>query len=206
MRRNLEYREGYAKLQGMQPSDAHFQVLVKEMCDQFQTLRLINPYREFDELSQAEKMWLNPSSAEVRCFHPFEVFSNPGRTLLDKPGIGIEDIIDDKSMNLMFLRIDFSKIRSIKTLKRSIGTLVESRHEMYQKFDKDAVTKNTRMREQYERILQVGDMRMAGLTNDEIADKIFPQDTSPDSAKQKASNDFQRYKELVNGGYKNFIA
>ncbi|GEM_PF-6719574 len=205
IRRNPEYREGYAKLQGMQPSDPRFQILVEEMCDLFQIQSLINPVRGFAQLSQAEKMWLNPSSTAIKCFHPLEVFLNPGRTLLDKPGIGIENIIDDKSKNFMFLRIDFSKIRSTKSLKTSIGHLIESRYKMYQEFDQVPKRKDVRKRE-FERILQIGDMHLAGMTIEKIAAEVFPDDHSQDSAKQKVRNDLDRYKELVNDRFKHFIA
>ena len=59
----------------------------------------------------------------------------------------------------------------------------------------------------YEKILEVGDLKEKNpdMTFKKIASRVFPLDVaSPESAEKRAQQHYSRYKELTNGGWKDF--
>ena len=72
--------------------------------------------------------------------------------------------------------------------------------------------RKTRSLVDYDLILMVGDLReKENLTNEQIAKRLFPRDFDPDNENAKpeskiklAQRYYKTYKEIVEGGYKNF--
>jgi len=113
----------------------------------------------------------------------------------------LDDDIDIGEFNRIQFIIDFTKLKSIKDSKRIISRLVDDLWNDYYK--RTGRTKKSDSMDVYERILTVGDLKdIEGLSFRQIADKIFKGAKSDRSAERKVSGYYERYKELINGGYR----
>ena len=127
--------------------------------------------------------------------------------------------------NHLTLHIDFSKVNSTSALKKMINSLIDKRLEMVSHLNnlrsqndpiacaiqpENLYTNIHRTNKtDFEIILQVGDLKREGLTNQQVAKKMSPRDfnlnnenANPESKIRLISNYYARYNELVNGGYK----
>lgn len=140
-----------------------------------------------------------------------EVLMRVKRTKIDPP-------------NCLTLHIDFSKVNSISALKKNINSLIDIRleqicHLNHLRDQNDpiacaippenlaAIHKTNET--DFEVILQIGDLKREGLTNQQVAKKMFPRDfnpnnesANPESKIRLISGYYRRYNGLVNGGYK----
>ena len=158
---------------------------------------LIDPQKSYEDLMNG------PDSIEKNCFFP-DVYWEPW----GKPSLQGSHLIID---------IDFSKVNSIDALKKEMADLLQFQYsEFYEKYLKKTFqpeAERKRRERDFDRILEVGKMREQGLKNQEIAEKLFPDDflpdeklsldAKPDSALIKISQYYQEYKTFVDGGYKN---
>ncbi len=104
--------------------------------------------------------------------------------------------------NRVRIEINFDKINSTCALKAYVSSLIQKHSEM---LSKKKQTNET----DYDLILQVGTMKENGMTNQQIAKKLFPRDfrfdnesAKPESKIRTIGYYYTRYKELINGGYK----
>ena len=128
------------------------------------------------------------------------------------------------------IRIDFSKVNSLKALKEVVSDLLEERFNytglefsevketelMGEKVPQIIYKKKDKSKRRqvylidYDNILQVGRMKEhQSMTSEQIARKLFPRDfqidnenAKPESKIRQISNYYKRYKEFVSGGYK----
>jgi len=114
----------------------------------------------------------------------------------------LDEEIDFNEFNKLQFMIDFSKLPSIDILKKIVGRLLDDHWNDYHK--RVGHKKKSNEMAVYELILKVGDLKEKdGLTRKEIAEEIFQDTVSFKSAKRKVSLYFKRYKDLINGGYRN---
>jgi hypothetical protein len=114
----------------------------------------------------------------------------------------LDEKIDFKDFNKLHFIVDFTKVESIDALKRIISRLMDDYWDDY--YGRVGQEKKVREKEEYELILKVGDLKdKEKLTYKEIAEKIFHDSESPKSAQEKVSFFYERYKYLINGGYRN---
>jgi hypothetical protein len=130
---------------------------------------------------------------------------------------------DDMSDNDLIISINFNKVNSLKTLQKEVSKLIET----YYKAPKMEIVKEKRKAKlkikkpekkhqkydiDYDIIIKVGDWKeKEKKKNQQIARILFPsafKDTTneianPESAIRNVSHYYKRYKELINGGYKN---
>jgi hypothetical protein len=107
------------------------------------------------------------------------------------------------------LSIDFTRVNSLSQLKAEVNELLGFHFSNFVKRQKRSARKQT-YNVDFRTLLRVGEMKeKERLTNQQIAKKIFPNDfkgeqwgRNPESAIRKVSHYSKRYKELVNGGYK----
>ena len=123
----------------------------------------------------------------------------------------IQDYIEYNS-NTLVIKIDFDNVNSIDVLKKKIIETINLRWNYYCERSKTKTRKIT----DYDLILKVGDLREnKKFTYKQIAQKLFPDDfvddfsdesenANPESAETKVKQYYKRYKELVNGGYRDF--
>jgi hypothetical protein len=110
------------------------------------------------------------------------------------------------------LSIDLTKVNSIDALRDYIADTIDWLWIEYQTRFKQK--KKTRKLTDYDLILQVGDMKdKEGLTERAIAKVLFPRDykidnenANPETAERKVGQYYQKYKAIVNGGYRDFLA
>ena len=128
------------------------------------------------------------------------------------------------------LRIDFSKINSLKSCKKFVSELIESYFKQSKtqiskikdteflgekasllEFTKEPDQRNRqRYMVDYALILQVGDMKeKQNMTNEQIAKDLYPRDfdinnenAKPESKTRTVGHIYKSYKQLVDGGYK----
>ena len=126
--------------------------------------------------------------------------------------------------NCLTLHIDFSKVNSIPGLKKMINSLIDRRVEMISHLNhlrsqndpiacaippENLAAIHKTNKTDFEVILQIGDLKREGLTNQQVAKKMFPRDfnlnnesANPESKIRLISGYYERYNRLVNGGYK----
>jgi hypothetical protein len=100
------------------------------------------------------------------------------------------------------INVDFEKIRSLENLKSAVCAKLEMHYHNYKK----KAGKKLYLAD-FDIILEVGDLKEAGWTNQKIAKKIYPRlfenkDANHESTIRNISHIYKRYKELVAGGYK----
>jgi hypothetical protein len=122
-------------------------------------------------------------------------------------GISYFTYLDEKlnfnKFNKLQIHVDFAKIKSIDVLKSMVGKLIEDHWKGYQKGVR--LKKKSDTMDDYELILKVGDLKeKEGLSNKKIVERVFQGAENQKSAQRKASLYYKKYKELINGGYKNF--
>jgi hypothetical protein len=183
------------------------------------------PQKNYDSELQKWAMnllerWQAESALKSEAVEILRTYYHDGKVALDreiKPG----DFL---------IRIDFSKVNSLKTLKAVVSELLEKRYnfealeileikekefmgEKAQQISFKRKNKTNRPKSykiDYDIYLKVGRMKeYQGMTNEQIAKKIFPRDfqidnenAKPESKIRQISNFYKKYKELVNGGYK----
>ena len=106
--------------------------------------------------------------------------------------------------NKISIEIDLAKVNSLKALKGCVSELIEMNYNAFvdeksQKYKFNPID-----------VLTVGNMKNEKKKNQEIAQKVFPRQCNPknekentESAIRKVSHYYKRYKELINGGYRN---
>lgn len=112
-------------------------------------------------------------------------------------------------VNELVLWIDLEKVNSIDALKQEVLNIIDHYWVTYCSEFKKA--RKSRKLIDYDIILKVGDLREKDeLKFQQIARRIFPRDfdennesANPESAIKKVSNYYKKYRELVNGGWKN---
>ncbi len=135
----------------------------------------------------------------------------------------------------LFVKINLGEINSIENLKKCVCDLIDEHFyrgraiqsletlpandfgtegpTVYVNFvpEERKPRKGQKYKVDYDSVLKVGDWKEKdGLTNQEIARKLFPESfkdsddeaANPESAIRMVSHYYKRYKELVNGGYK----
>jgi len=140
--------------------------------------RFPNPYNSFEEEFKAEEV-------------P-KYFNRSYSSIISADVLGI-------SINLM----EINSVHEIKT------RMVEDFEKALELMKKQNKKPKARKRIDYDVILMVGDLRGEGLTYEQIAKKIFRRDfninnenAKPESAIRKVGQYYQKYKNLVNDGYK----
>jgi hypothetical protein len=105
--------------------------------------------------------------------------------------------------NKILIEVNLDEINSLGEAKKAVCRMIDAQWKSCR------AGKPSRRMVDYDFILKVGDDREKGLTNEQIAREIFPRDfkedneeANPESAIKKVSNAYQRYRKLVNGGYK----
>jgi len=103
---------------------------------------------------------------------------------------------DDNSK--VSIDIDFNEVTSTDALKKYIIEFIDDFLLHYPEYKRQPYKKK------YVRILKVGDLkdRNRDMTWPEIAEIIFPKDRDAESAVKKVQQDWNKYNELINGGYK----
>ena len=110
------------------------------------------------------------------------------------------------SANVLGISINLNEVNSVHEIKTRMVEDFEKALELMKKQNRKP---KARKRIDYDVILMVGDLREEGLTYEQIAKKIFPRDfninnenAKPESAIRKVGQYYQKYKNLVNDGYK----
>jgi len=110
--------------------------------------------------------------------------------------------------NRIRLEIDFDEVNSLDTLKKQAIRAID------EYWDFLMPTRATRGRsplqtvlanlrpDDFEKILQVGELRKKGLAWAAIESQAFEEDESPESAVKKAQQHHKRYEKLVSGGWR----
>lgn len=115
----------------------------------------------------------------------------------------------DVGINELVIWIDLEKVNSIDALKNQVLNIID--HYWFTYSSEFKKVKDSRKLIDYDIILKVGDLREKDkLKYQQIARQIFPRDfdannesANPESAIKKVSNYYKKYKELVNGGWRN---
>jgi hypothetical protein len=114
----------------------------------------------------------------------------------------LDEKIDFKDYNKLHFIIDFTKVKSIDSLQEIISRLMDDHWNDY--CERAGQGKKVREMEEYDLILKVGDLRdKEKLTYKEIAERISQDSESSKPAIEKVSFYYERYKHLINGGYRN---
>jgi hypothetical protein len=107
------------------------------------------------------------------------------------------------------INIDMRQFKSVAEIKKRIIRDFELALKMMKKSGKIPETRN---KVDFDIVLMVGDLKEEGLTYQQIAKRIFPRDfninnekANPESAIRKAGQYYQKYRKLVDGGYKDII-
>lgn len=100
------------------------------------------------------------------------------------------------------INVDFKKVRSLENLKSEVCDKLEVHFHSYKK----KAGKKTYITD-FDLILEVGDLKEAGWTNQKIAKKLYPRlfdnkDANHESTIRNISHIYRRYKQLVADGYK----
>ena len=124
-----------------------------------------------------------------------------------------EDVPDffDKSYdinitnNVLRITINLDEVNSVHEIKSRMLADFEEDLEIMKQAGKKP---KSRKKIDYDAILKVGDLKEEGLTYQQIAKRIFPRDfnnnnekANPESAIRKVGQYYQKYRELVDGGY-----
>jgi hypothetical protein len=127
--------------------------------------------------------------------------------LVDLPNPGSE-----RSSTTLSIDIDLARVNSKTALKEWICTFIDQ-----QLSNPDIELKRSKRKVDYERILTVGLLKEKGMSNRDIAKKLFPgefqdqlempdadedaKEPNPESAERRVSHFLHKYKEFVNGGH-----
>jgi len=125
-------------------------------------------------------------------------------------GVTVSNKPDDKTR--ININIDFEKINSIAALKEHVAFLIQQHFDL--RIKREMPDRKQSYSTGYDIILQVGIMKeKKKMTQAQIAKVIFPRAFKPESinanadavvnATRDVGHIYKRYKELVNGGYKN---
>jgi hypothetical protein len=196
MRRNAEFRRGYdeyLKVNGSDKFRSHnpnamevLRVLYQwgYYPSQTQTPRFPNPYKSFEEE-------FTPEEVPIYFKHFYTYVA----------AISEEDVIQ--------INIDMKQFKSVAEIKKRMIRDFELALKTRKKSGKVPKTQN---KIDYNIILIVGDLKAEGLTYQQIAKRIFPRDfnsnnekANPESAIRKVGQYYQKYRKLVEGGYKDII-
>lgn len=186
MRRSPEYRKAYDELQVYLNDSEHTDIEKAYTGLRYKYQwgfyprgsKFPNPYRSFEEE-----------------FVPEEVakYFNRSYTVAIYSGI-------------LEISINLNEINSVHEIKTRLSEDFDKAVELMKKQDKKP---KARKRIDFDVILMVGDLRGEGLTYEQIAKKIFPRDfninnenAKPESAIRKVGQYYQKYRDLVNNGYK----
>jgi len=182
MRRDFEYQKAYSELD--------------EYLKNTPDSNLGKGYKQFGYNSKFGLHWCAGSFPNPK--KSFEEAFDPKHLLLNFTKSYHCELRDKK----LAITIDLAKVNSIHALKHQISKEIEDG------FRQTNFKKKTKKQIDYSVILMVGDLRADGLTYEQIAKKVFPQDfknnlsSKPESAVRKVGQYYATYKKLINGGYK----
>jgi len=186
MRRSPEYCEAYNELQDYLNDSKH-----TDIEKAYTGLRYINQWGFYPRGSK----FPNPFNSFEEEFKPEEV----GKYFDRSYSVSM-------SADVLAISINLNEINSVHEIKTRMAEDFEKALELMKKQNKKP---KARKRIDYDVILMVGDLRGEGLTYEQIAKKIFPRDfndnnenAKPESAIRKVGQYYQKYKDLVNDGYK----
>jgi len=155
-----------------------------------------------DALSKCEKIYgLNLSNSLPDPKKSFEELFDVRNKLLDFKKSYKCKLFEKK---LMFC-IDFEKVNSINELKKQISKEIDNG------LKQANIKKITKKKTDFDLILKVGDLKSKGLTHQQIAKKVTPdefdnknelKEPNPESATRNIGHYNESYKKLINGGYK----
>jgi hypothetical protein len=118
------------------------------------------------------------------------------------------DVNDD--LSTLELKIDFKKINSLSPLTDMVGLIIRDHHRLLTQLNLLPSDKSQTYWKDYKRILIIGDLKRSGKKRKEIAEelaknRLIPPSrwkNRPDSVIRSISDDWKKYKYLVDGGYK----
>ena len=186
-RRNPEFRKAYDELQNYLNDDNHsyedkgYMSLKITYAWGFYPVggRFPNPYKTFEEE-----------------FEPEEVHKFFNKSYVS--------FVSDKTLSIS---IKLDEINSVHEIKNLMLSDIQKGLELMKKNKKRRPKAKKKV--VFDVILMVGDLREEGLTYEQIAKKLFPRDfninnenAKPESAIRKVGQYYQKYKDLVNDGYK----
>lgn len=168
--------------------------LIDKIASDFVEYELYDPNLSFDEL--IESLGFTDHDEAVVC-------------IANNMGMGGEIVsfpYDD--FRRLDVSIDFSKVNSIDSLKMAAVQTIDY-------YWKEFCRRNKKRRinlTDYDLILRVGDLKdRQYLTYEQIAEIIFPRDfnfrnekANPESATRKIGQYYKKYREFVNGGFRDF--
>lgn len=159
---------------------------------------LPNPNLSFEELQEIKKHDISEE--------PFFRLNYITKNYRTDAGISYFTYLDEEinfsEFNKIQFIIDFTKLKSINDLKKIVGRLIDDHWKDYHK--RVGHKKKADNLDVYKRILRVGDLKeKEGLTHKKIAEMIFKSAENLKSGQRKVSIYYKRYKDLINGGYKN---
>jgi hypothetical protein len=150
----------------------------------------INPQKSFDQMITGNNsVKLSLKAYLIGVFLNKSVIINPSKAKYDQ--------------NVLLLKIDFSKINQITNTIKIINEKIMIEYQCYLIENKrDSFNKTD-----FDKILQVGTLKRDNplITWPEIAREVFKNDSDPDSASIKAFQHDQRYKALINGGWRRLL-
>jgi hypothetical protein len=186
MRRNPEYRKAYDELQQIVKNNT-----------------LTNYERGYAGLRYAHRWGFYPRGSGLpNPYNSFEEEFEPDEI----PNYFDKSYTSTVSAEVLEISINLNEINSVHEIKTRMVEDFEKALDFMKKQDKKP---KSRKRIDFDVILAVGDLREDGLTYEQIAKKIFPRDfninnenAKPESAIRKVGQYYHKYKELVEGGYK----
>ena len=112
----------------------------------------------------------------------------------------LNEEINFSEFNRLQFNINFTKLTSIKEVKKIVNRLIDDHWRDY--FQRLEQQRKPEPLDNYELILIVGDLKdKGGLSDEKIAEKIFEVENNLKLAARKVSIYYQKYKDLINGGY-----
>ena len=194
MRRSAEFRSVYAEYQTARESGQLLPYILKENLIPRILTRLLSRFGYSPDISGYPRV-PNPDKTFEEEFKPEEV-----------PDFFDKSYDISISNNVLRITINLDEINSVHEIKtRMLADFEEALGLMKQSGKKP----KSRKRIDYDAILKVGDLKEEGLTYQQIAKRIFPRDfnnnnekANPESAIRKVGQYYQKYRELVDGGYK----
>ena len=191
LRRDPDYIKAYKKHKKSEDE--------KEVCKSFglECDEMLNPELDFKELCSLVVKTFR-ESMKLRRSGSMKLSVKMNRLLGLNVGFGVIPRGDDQ----LDISIYFDKINSIDNLKKEISNRIDLFWFTYSLEHAHKTIKKT----DYELILRIGDLKKKeGLTYEQIAEKVYPNDASPELAKAKVIQHHKKYKELVNGGHKKLL-
>jgi len=186
MRRSSEYRKAYDELQQNIKDGAH-----TDLKKAYANIGLMYQWGFYPRGSK----FPNPYHSFEEEFEPEEVSKYFNKSYTSAI-----------SADVLKISINLNEINSVHEIKTRMMEDFEKAVELMKKQNKKP---KARKRIDYDVILMVGDLRGEGLTYEQIAKQIFPRDfninnenAKPESAIRKVGQYYQKYRDLVNDGYK----